>query len=174
MRRVTQVVLCLAVAACQPTGGPSQLGLRFERIVLKQHSGFGPSAAYAISLADDGAVTFVGHQYVAASSGTTRLTHERMVMLENALSSAGFYGLMDHYGNQNTPCEPMATDAPWTKLTLEIHGKKSALSLPDNCWNNQVVDDFAYAKATIEYFTGASQWIHGTFQPAKSPSLSRP
>jgi hypothetical protein len=148
--RSSLLILCglLGVVGCKSMPEVTQAGPVSPLVSLERTACFGQCPIYVVSVATDGAVTFVGERFVRVT-GTAKgqLSREVLAKLTARLEGSAFLSWKAAYTNQ------LVTDQPSANLTYKgrtIRHYQGDETAPKEL--TQLEDD-------VDALIGTSQWV---------------
>jgi len=118
--------------------------------------------SYKLTIFADGRVVFEGREYVKAKGMTKgRISEEKLRQLISEFKKVNYFSLRDTYQPSDNGCPGFVTDMPSANSSIEINGRKKAISHYLGC--REQGGDFPLQLVSLENkideIVGTGKWL---------------
>jgi hypothetical protein len=163
-------VIATLLAACSRTQSAPSSASSADSLVLERARCFGSCAAYRLSLAANGRVTFASRNPGDSTRGTDTVARAVLPALVQRANALGFFELPDQLQGDSALCADFGTDNP--SATLTIHRATGAKAVVDyhGCYARresakEQLRQLRALEVAVDSATGARRWV----RPARFP-----
>lgn len=145
-------------------------------ITLERSTCFGNCAAYSVTAAADGTVTFVGHAHVQTMRADGHATPEQLAAIHDALVQADFAAMRGNYASGDDGCEMMMSDQPGIKITVNDASGSRTVNFYLGCTGptaDAVLPRITQLAQQIDQQLGTQRWIGTPSRPGEVEQADR-